>query len=120
MAAAFDEFLPRAIAIGMTTGQYWDEDCMLVAAMREADRIRADRENRVAWLHGLYAYKAIGAMAPMLNAFSKSRRAREYPEPVVLDPHQEAERRRAKGIEYMRAMMAGRARTLRERARADG
>lgn len=104
----------------MSAESYWDGPCMELPAHREADRIRADRENRVAWLNGLYVYRALGATAPILNALSKSRRARDYPEPLTLDPRKAAEREREKGIRYMRAMMEGRARTMRERAANGG
>ena len=77
----------------MSREQYWDGDPMDVAAYREADRLRADRENRVAWLNGLYVYQALGAMAPLLNAFSKRSQAREYPDPVILDERERAERK---------------------------
>lgn len=103
------------MALGLSWEDYWRGDPMMVPAAREADRLRADRENRVAWLHGLYTYRAVAALAPTLNALSKSRRAREYPSPVTLDPQEAAREREARGIEYMRAMMDGRARTLRER-----
>lgn len=95
---------------------YWHGPCMAFAAHREADRIRADRENRVAWLNGLYAYRAIGAMAPVLNPFSKRRAPHEYPEPLTLDPREAAERGMRRGLEYMHAVAGRRAETLRRRA----
>ena len=100
----------------MTPDEYWHGPCMDFAARREADRLRADRENRVAWLNGLYVYRAIGAVAPILNPYSKRRQALDYPEPVELDPQAARERRMERGIAYMRAMAEARAQTLRRRA----
>lgn len=100
----------------MSREQYWDGDPMEVAAYREADRLRADRENRVAWLNGLYNYRAFGAVAPLLNAFSKRSQAREYPEPIVIDEREHAERRRRELKAHMLDLMRARA----ERARSDG
>lgn len=116
MAKALDEFFPKALALGMSREQYWDGDPMDVAAYREADRLRADRENRVAWLNGLYVYQALGAMAPLLNAFSKRSQAREYPEPVILDERERAEMKRRDLKGHMLNLMRARA----ERARSDG
>ena len=116
MGRTFDRWLPRALALGMGADEYWHGDCMAFPAVREADRIRADRENRVAWLNGLYVYRAIGAVSPLLNPYSKRRTAHEYPEPLVLDPREAAERRMERGLAYMRAMAEGRAQTMRRRA----
>ncbi len=99
---------PKALAIGMTDSLYWDGDPMAVCAYREADRIRADRENRVSWLNGLYAYQAIAAMAPALNPFSRQRRPSDYPRPVELDPARRAEEGKRRGLDYMRAVAAAR------------
>lgn len=93
----------------MSREQYWDGDPMDVAAYREADRLRADRENRVAWLHGLYAYQAIGAMAPLLNAFSKRRQAHEYPQPVILDERERNDKRKRGLKDYLQGKMRSRA-----------
>lgn len=95
----------------MSHDDYWNGDPMDLPAMREADRIRADRENRVAWLQGAYVYRALGAMAPALNALSKSSRPADYPKPIELgksataDPNAEKRRR---GVAYMEALMRAR------------
>lgn len=73
----------------MTPDAYWRGPCMELPAWREADRIRAERENRVAWLHGAYVYRALAATAPIINSFSKSRKARDYPEPIELGTSRE-------------------------------
>lgn len=100
----------------MDSATYWDGDPMEVAAYREADRLRADRENRVAWLHGMYAYQAILATAPVLNAFSKRQQAHEYPQPVILDARERNETRKRGLKDYLQSKMRARA----EKAREDG
>lgn len=107
---ALDRFYPSALALGMTRELYWDGPAMEVCAYRESDRIRADRENRVAWLNGLYAYRAVGALVPVLNPLSKRRHADDYPKPLELDPERRARDGQRHGIEYMRAVMEARAR----------
>ena len=107
---ALDRFFPSALALGMTAEGYWDGPAMDVCVYREADRIRADRENRVAWLHGLYAYRAVASLAPALNPLSRRRHADEYPRPLELDPERRARDGQRHGIEYMRAVMESRAR----------
>lgn len=119
MGRLMDEWYPNALALGMTREGYWDGEAMEVCARREADRLRVDRVNREAWLGGAYVYRALLSAAPVLNAMSKSRRARDYPEPIELggaprvadDPN--AERRR-RGAEYMRELMKARNARLRE------
>ena len=90
----------------MSDSLYWDGEPMAFCAYREADRIRADRDNRVAWLNGLYAYRAIGAMAPVLNPFSRRRSPSDYTRPVELDPVRRAEDGQRRGLDYMRAVAA--------------
>lgn len=69
----------------MTHDQYWHGDPNLVYAYIEADRIRRERADEEAWLHGLYVAKAINAT--ICNAFRDGRtRAAEYPElPLIAE-----------------------------------
>lgn len=66
--------------MGMTPEQFWDMDCSLVVAYREAYRIRMEQQNRAAWLQGMYIYEALCDVAPVLRAFSKASRPRKYSE----------------------------------------
>ena len=56
----FNELFNYALSIGMTPSQFWDEDVMLLNNYFEAEKIRQERANTEAWLHGLYVYIAIG------------------------------------------------------------
>lgn len=67
--------------MGMTSEQFWEQDCTLVRAYRRAFKIRQDRENYFAWLQGMYFYEAICDVSPILHAFAKSgTRPRPYPD----------------------------------------
>lgn len=64
----------------MTYEQFWNEDCLLVKAYREADKIKAERKNTELWLQGRYVYEALLDVAPILHAFAKKgTKARPYP-----------------------------------------
>lgn len=64
----------------MTYEQYWNEDCLLVKAYREANKINTERKNTELWLQGRYVYEALLDVAPILNAFAKKgTKARPYP-----------------------------------------
>ena len=67
--------------MGMTYEQFWEQDSDLVIYYRKADEIRFERENRAAWLQGMYVYEAIADIAPILHAFAKrGTKARKYSE----------------------------------------
>lgn len=68
----FNKHFPYYLAIGMSYEDYWERDCMLVKAYREADEIQKDRRNQELWLNGLYIYDAVLRIAPILQAFAKS------------------------------------------------
>ena len=80
----------------MTYDQYWFEDPWIAKTFREADKLRQERTNETAWLHG--AYVAMAISATIGNAFVRegSKKA-EYPEkPIDLskvpeEPDEEAE-----------------------------
>jgi len=67
----FYEHLPYYLAMGMTTDEYFNQDCTLVKCYREAQRIKREERNQELWLQGMYIYEAIGDMSPVLRAFSK-------------------------------------------------
>lgn len=67
------------MAIGMTYEQYWYDDPMMVRAFYQADKLRRERADEDAWLHGLYVLNAL--QATVGNAFMKSGQTpAEYPE----------------------------------------
>lgn len=107
---AFEEHFPYYLSIGMSEEQYWDRDCNLVKAYRKADEMRQERENRSAWLQGMYIYDAISRLSPILRAFSKKgTKPKPYPEePYALSKKQQkelAEKKEkntaAKGMRYL-------------------
>ena len=77
------------MAIGMTYEQYWYDDPLMVRAFYKADKLRRERMDEEAWLHGLYVYRALDATVG--NSFrQKGQTPVEYPnEPTSL-----AERRK--------------------------
>ena len=72
---------PYYLSIGMTEEQYWDKDCLLTKYYREAEEIRIEKANQMAWLQGMYIYDALARISPILRAFSKKgTKAQPYPE----------------------------------------
>lgn len=67
----FNELFPYYLSIGMTEEQYWDRDCSLVVAYREAERLRNNRKNQEMWLQGAYIYDALCRVSPVIHAFAK-------------------------------------------------
>ena len=72
------------MSFGMTYEQYWDGDVFAHKAYREAERLRMNHENQMAWLQGMYIYQAIGALSPVLRAFSKGKAKPYLEEPIDL------------------------------------
>lgn len=54
----FDEQFPFYLSIGMSSAEYWEGDPSLPRYFRKAFKMRQERENEKAWLHGLYVYDA--------------------------------------------------------------
>ena len=64
----------------MTYDQYWNGDANLPRYYRKADKIRQERINAEAWLHGLYIYEALCDVAPVMVAFpKKGAKPKPYP-----------------------------------------
>ena len=80
----FNELFPYYLSIGMSEGQYWDEDSTLVTAYRKADEIRMNRRNQEMWLQGAYIYDALCRMSPVLHAFAKKG---TKPAPYLSEPY---------------------------------
>lgn len=80
------------MAIGMTYEQYWYDDPLLVRAFYKAERIRQERTDQEAWLHGSYMLQAIDATVG--NMFRKSgQQPSQYPqEPLSTKLRREKEK----------------------------
>lgn len=109
----FRKLFPQYLAIGMTEEQYWDRDCELVKAFREADNIRKERMNQELWLQGMYFYEALCDVAPIIRAFAKKgTKPHKYPsEPYALTSKEQKEKQEAaekaafdKGLAKMEAL----------------
>ena len=57
--------------MGMTYDQFWKDDCTLVIPYREAYRIRQEEMNRMAWLQGLYMYRALQSTPIIVHGFAR-------------------------------------------------
>ena len=76
-----DEAFPYYLLMGMTSEQFWEQDCSLAKAYRKMFRLKQERENYLAWLQGLYIYEALCDVSPVLHAFAKSgTQPRQYSE----------------------------------------
>ncbi len=80
----FEEHCPYYISIGMTWEDFWHGDALMARAYRKAQRIRNKRENQQLWMQGLYVYKALLCVSPILHAFAK---AGTKPEPYPDMPY---------------------------------
>lgn len=92
----------------MTVTEYWDGDCTLVKAYREAQRLREEREDTLAWLHGRYIYDALRQVSPLFHDFVKGRPKEvpytEEPYTVAMRKRKEEESRekiKQQGVQYM-------------------
>ena len=56
----------------MTASEYWDGDNDFPKQYREAEKLRQERINYEAWLHGLYVYDAIMSGLSHLNSKKSS------------------------------------------------
>lgn len=73
------------MSYGMSYDQYWNGDNEMPRMYKQAYLYRIEHENQMAWLQGLYIYDAIGALAPVLKAFSKGRAQKYAKEPYELN-----------------------------------
>lgn len=85
MGEAFEEQCPYYIAMGMSYELYWDGPSDAAKAYRKADRLRQERMNVDAWLHGAYFYSAIADLVPAINPFSKNRPKNYMDKPFELN-----------------------------------
>ena len=94
----FEREFPYYLSLGMSYEQYWDKDCQLVKAYREADKLRMNRMNSEFHLQGMYFYEALCNVSPLLHAFAKQgTQAIPYPAlPYALDKKEKENRQIAK------------------------
>lgn len=102
----YERDCPYYMAIGMTYEQYWFGDPLMVRAYYKAYKVRREREDEEAWLHGLYALNALNATVG--NMFRKEGIApATYPEePFLLAKKREAERMRTEREKEQEAVWA--------------
>lgn len=108
----FNAKFPEYLSYGMTPRQYWDDDCTLTKAYRQAEKIRWERKNTELWIQGAYIYEALCDVSPVLRAFAKNgTKPQKYrSEPIELfgsaeqDKHKE-EIKQQKVFDKMQAFM---------------
>lgn len=90
--------MPYYLSIGMTWEQYWQGEAGMTRAYRKAQRLRNKRENQQLWMQGVYIYKALLCVSPILHAFAKAgTRPEPYlEEPFPIDEAEARERERSK------------------------
>lgn len=101
----FEELCGQYMALGMSYHDYWDGDSQMVRYYRDAEEYKQERENYLAWLHGLYIYSALCDVAPIFNPMSKKKKPRQYMDSPV--PLSERASRRAKDEENRQKMANG-------------
>ena len=57
----FNELFTHALSIGMSSHDFWEEDCSLLLNYVEAEKMRQKRKNTECWLNGVYVMYAVGA-----------------------------------------------------------
>lgn len=92
-AERFEAEFPRYLSIGMTAAEYWGGDCTLVKPYRQAQRLREEREDALAWLQGRYIYDALRMVSPLFHDFVKGT---PKAEPYMEKPYWELEKERRK------------------------
>lgn len=121
----FYEHLPFYLSIGMSPGQYWDEDNTLTKYYRKAHELKRQRLNQALWMMGLYVYEAVSDVSPILHDFAKKgTKARPYvSEPFPLtsrEVREREEREERKRYEAQRAQVAAWAKRANAKIRSKG
>ena len=100
-----DELCSYALSIGMSYDQYWYGDPSLIKYYVKAEKIRQKKTNNELWLQGFYVYHAVGSLVPILNPFSKEKKAKKYlKEPIPLteeDKEEQEQQKLQRFINYM-------------------
>lgn len=74
----------------MSSAEYWHGDPSLVKGFRKAFKMKQERENTDAWLHGLYVYDALCSAMSHLNT-NKSLHKSYTDKPYSFDAKQNEE-----------------------------
>lgn len=90
----FDEQFPFYLSIGMSSAEYWEGDPSLPRYFRKAFKMRQERENEQAWLHGLYVYDATISALTHLSKDKKDHKSYAL-KPYSFDPEEQAEEQEA-------------------------
>ena len=90
----------------MTYEQYWFGDPHALINFIHAEEMRQRKKNAELWLQGAYIYQAIGSLTPILNPFSKERKAKPYlKEPIALTEKEREEKRVERVNKFVDYMM---------------
>ena len=93
----------------MSYDDYWNGDPEITKYYRDKARWDARKRNQDLWLQGIYVYEAILDAVPVLNPFSKRKKAIPYrSEPIPLDnveSKREKELKHQKELENSKAKM---------------
>ena len=101
----FYSHLPYYLSVGMSWDEYWKDDVTKVICYRKKDKLDRQRKNYELYLQGLYFYKALSCVAPMMNAFNKNPKIESYlDEPLALTKEEQKERERKKRQESLLRM----------------
>lgn len=97
----FEEQFPFYLSIGMSSAEYWEGDPSLPRYFRKAFKMRQERENEQAWLHGLYVYDATISAMTHLGKDKKDHKSYAS-KPYSFDP-EEREKERKNEVEEAQA-----------------
>lgn len=109
----FEEHCPYYMALGLKYEDYWEGDCALPRFYRKAEKIRVEKRNQEAWLHGMYFLSALNASVG--NLFRKKSTSpikyMEAPLPLFAkEAKPESEQERAERFERIKRKMLERTR----------
>ena len=94
----------------MSYEDYWDGEVEKTKYYRDKSRWDVRRRNQELWLQGIYVYEAILDSAPVLNPFSKKKKAIPYrSEPIPLD---NVESKREKELKHQKELENGKAKMM--------
>lgn len=91
----FEEQFPFYLSIGMSSAEYWEGDPSLPRYFRKAFKMRQQRENEQAWLHGLYVYDATISALTHLSKDKKDHKSYTH-KPYSFDLEEQEEEEAAK------------------------
>lgn len=93
----------------MTWDQYWYGDVWMVGAFYKAEKLRLERMNQASWIQGLYFYRALLDVSPILHAFAKKgtkpQKYLEKPLPLFGESQDQKEQEQAVKNERLKAQL---------------